>query len=78
MAVIWGKGEWQGLESEKLMVVEFTPVCSPDLLKGGPPLKSPADLVHFPLLYFGGAWYCTLRSRDRARVFGYRTADPSL
>jgi len=50
MAVIWGKGEWQGLESEKLIVVEFTPVCSPDLLKGGPPLKSPADLVHFPLL----------------------------
>ena len=50
MAVVWGKGEWQGLECEKLMGVEFTAVCSPDLLKGAPPLKTPEDLVHYPLL----------------------------
>ncbi len=50
MAVVWGKGDWQGLECEKLMVVEFTPVCSPDLLKGSHPLKTPEDLVHYPLL----------------------------
>ena len=50
LAVVWGKGDWQGLEWEKLMVVEFTPVCSPDLLKGAHPLKTPEDLVHYPLL----------------------------
>ncbi len=50
MAVVWGKGDWQSLECEKLMVVEFTPVCSPDLLKGAHPLKTPEDLVHYPLL----------------------------
>jgi len=50
MAVVWGKGDWQGLECEKLMVVEFTPVCSPDLLKEAHPLKTPEDLVHYPLL----------------------------
>jgi LysR family glycine cleavage system transcriptional activator len=50
MAVVWGKGDWQGLMCEKLMVVEFTPVCSPDLLKKTHPLKTPEDLIHYPLL----------------------------
>jgi len=50
MAVVWGKGDWQGLLYEKLMVVEFTPVCSPDLLKKTHPLKTPEDLIHYPLL----------------------------
>ncbi|MBT4628638.1 MAG: LysR family transcriptional regulator, partial [Deltaproteobacteria bacterium] len=50
LAVVWGKGDWQGLMCEKLMVVEFTPVCSPDLLKKTHPLKAPEDLIHYPLL----------------------------
>ncbi len=50
MAVVWGKGNWQNLNCEKLMVVEFTPVCSPCLLKGAQPLKTPEDLVYYPLL----------------------------
>ena len=50
LAVVWGKGDWQGLMYEKLMVVEFTPVCSPDLLKKTHPLKTPEDLIHYPLL----------------------------
>jgi len=50
LAVVWGKGDWQGLMCEKLMVVEFTPVCSPDLLKKTHPLKTPEDLIHYPLL----------------------------
>ena len=50
MAVVWGIGEWQGLRCEKLMVVEFTPVCSPELIKKTHPLKTPEDLIHYPLL----------------------------
>ncbi len=50
LAVVWGKGDWQGLMCEKLMAVEFTPVCSPDLLKKTHPLKTPEDLIHYPLL----------------------------
>ena len=50
LAVVWGKGDWQGLMYEKLMVVEFTPVCSPDLLKKTHPLKTPEDLIYYPLL----------------------------
>ncbi len=50
LAVVWGKGDWQGLMCEQLMVVEFTPVCSPKLLKKTHPLKTPEDLIHYPLL----------------------------
>ena len=50
LAVVWGKGDWQGLMYKKLMVVEFTPVCSPDLLKKTHPLKTPEDLIYYPLL----------------------------
>jgi len=50
LAVVWGKGDWQGLMCEQLMVVEFTPVCSPELLNKTHPLKTPDDLIHYPLL----------------------------
>ena len=50
MAVVWGIGDWQGLMCEKLMVVEFTPVCSPELIKKTHPLETPEDLIHYPLL----------------------------
>ena len=50
MAVVWGKGDWEGLMCEQLMVVEFTPVCSPELLKNSQPLRTPEDLIHYPLL----------------------------
>ena len=50
MAVVWGKGDWSGLLYEKLMVVEFTPVCSPELLNTSHPLITPEDLIHYPLL----------------------------
>ena len=50
LAVVWGKGDWEGLMCEQLMVVEFTPVCSPKLLKKTHPLKTPEDLIHYPLL----------------------------
>ena len=50
LAVVWGKGDWKGVICEKLMVVEFTPVCSPDLLNNYNSLKTPKDLIKFPLL----------------------------
>ena len=50
LAVVWGKGDWKGVISKKLMVVEFTPVCSPELLNNYNSLKAPKDLIKFPLL----------------------------
>jgi LysR family glycine cleavage system transcriptional activator len=51
VAVRYGAGAWEGLESEFMLRVDYTPVCSPALLKGKHPLKRPADLRHHTLLH---------------------------
>lgn len=50
-AVRFGSGRWPGLTARLLMREEIVPVCSPKLLENGPPLESPADLRHYPLLH---------------------------
>jgi len=50
LAVVWGQGEWKNIMYEQLMEVEFTPVCSPHLLNETDPLRTPEDLIHYPLL----------------------------
>ena len=50
LAVVWGQGKWPNYMFEQLMEVEFTPVCSPNLLKESYPLTTPEDLIHYPLL----------------------------
>ena len=50
LAVVWGQGKWSNYMFEQLMEVEFTPVCSPYLLKESYPLTTPEDLIHYPLL----------------------------
>jgi LysR family glycine cleavage system transcriptional activator len=47
----YGAGVWQGLVSTFLLRDEFFPVCSPALLRGEHPLKSPADLRHHQLIH---------------------------
>lgn len=51
LAVRWGRGNWPGLQSEKLMRAQATPLCSPALLKGEHPLKTPSDLRHHTLIH---------------------------
>ena len=51
IAVRWGPGGWPDVESEFLMTEVLTPVCSPALLKQGPPLRQPEDLRHQVLLH---------------------------
>ena len=51
IAVRWGGGEWSRLESELLMNVEVTPVCSPKLARGPPPLDRPENLRFHTLLH---------------------------
>lgn len=50
LAVRHGRGRWPGVTAEFLFGERFTPVCSPKLLSGPHPLKTPADLVHHVLL----------------------------
>lgn len=46
-----GYGDYHGLESERLVSNSVAPMCSPLLLSGARPLRSPSDLRHFTLLH---------------------------
>ncbi len=41
----------QTIEAELIVREYLTPVCSPGLLEGGPPLREPSDLLRFTLLH---------------------------
>jgi len=50
-AIRYGRGQWAGLRADWLMADELFPVCSPALLQGSKPLKSPEDLRDHVLLH---------------------------
>lgn len=51
VGIRYGHGKWSGLRSDWLMAEELFPVCSPALLKGHHPIRTPDDLRHHTLLY---------------------------
>ena len=51
MAVRYGRGNWPGLRTDWLMAEDMFPVCSPSLLTGEQPLRTPEDLAHHTLLH---------------------------
>ena len=53
LAIRYGGGKYEGVVVEHLMAETIVPVCSPRLLLGPHPLKTPADLVHHALLHDG-------------------------
>lgn len=50
-AIRYGRGQWAGLRADWLMADELFPVCSPSLLRGDEPLRTPGDLKDFVLLH---------------------------
>jgi LysR family glycine cleavage system transcriptional activator len=50
LAVRYGKGDWSGVTARLLLLERLTPVASPALLQGGPPIRTPADLIGHRLL----------------------------
>lgn len=50
LAIRYGEGRWPGLHCEPLIAERLIPVCSPALMDGPRPLKTPADLSHHVLL----------------------------
>src|SRR5215472_12555439 len=54
-AIRYGRGHWPGARSEWLMADEMFPVCSPALLSGKRPLRSPEDLRDHVLLHTSNA-----------------------
>ena len=51
IAIRYGPGDYPGFLVETLMTEQVFPVCSPDLIHGPKPLKSPADLSQHTLLH---------------------------
>jgi len=51
LAIRFGHGVWPGLRADWLMAEDFFPVCSPVLLRGPVPLRTPTDLGQHTLLH---------------------------
>jgi len=51
IAILYGRGNYPSLWVKKLLDLTITPICSPQLMKGDRPLKSPSDLSHYMLLH---------------------------
>ena len=48
---IWhGTDEWRGFDAHCIAPEEIFPVCAPGLLAAGPPLVTPQDLRHYPIV----------------------------
>jgi len=55
-AIRYGRGHWAGLRADWLTADELFPVCSPALLAGDKPLRSPEDLADHTLLHSSGGY----------------------
>ena len=51
LAVTYGKGEWPDRVAERVLTLDFFPVCAPGFLKGPHPLTSASNLCHHKLLH---------------------------
>lgn len=51
IAIRYGGGRYAGLHSDRIVGMREFPVCSPALLEGGHPLRTPDDLRHHTLLH---------------------------
>ena len=51
VAIYYGRGKWKDLHAQKLHTEYLVPVCSPLLLNGTKPLKTPHDLKLHTLLH---------------------------
>ena len=75
VAIRYGHGAWPGVSAVPLLKPEIFPVCSPALIKDGPPLRALSDLAAHTLLdreeagSFGVSW-TTWLTRVRAET-GY-------
>lgn len=51
VAIRWNLGDNAGLIAEKLMNEAVTPMCSPELLNGAAPIRTPSDLLRHTLIH---------------------------
>lgn len=51
IAILWGKGQWEGVQAELLIPGELTPICSPGLIEELGYPQSVDDLQRFTLIH---------------------------
>ncbi|MGI9199512.1 MAG: transcriptional regulator GcvA [Woeseiaceae bacterium] len=51
IAITYGKGDWKRVVSERLLSIDFFPVCAPGLIQGEDELSAPDDLQRMTLLH---------------------------
>ena len=63
VAVDWGVGPWNGLETRMLFRIVYAPVASPALIAAHGGLRTPEDLVRFPIIHQQnrGEWQAWLK-----------------
>jgi LysR family glycine cleavage system transcriptional activator len=71
LAIRSGNGNWPGLEAHLLFPNLFTPVCSPELIRGAA-LKEPSDILRFPIISPNDPWW-----QDWFAAAGVQDFDPS-
>lgn len=72
-AIQFGDGNWPGINCERLFDDVIEPVCSPQVLRSGPPLASIDDLANHRLLqsrYRRNDWFDWLRAVGRSDLEG--------
>lgn len=80
VAVRYGRGDYAGVRSERLLSADVTPVCSPALLTGPKALKRPSDLARHVLIHLRAGeleeprpdWAAWLKAR------GVEGVDPTI
>ena len=75
VAIRFGAGPWEGLHSEPLVDLAFTPLCTPALRDGDPPLRAVDDLAQHTLIHVvqvPAAWREWLREAGRPELRGRR------
>ena len=51
VAILYGHGHYPDMDVQRLLSLTITPICSPKLLTGEHPLRTPEDLKHHMLLH---------------------------
>ena len=51
LAVTYGKGDWPGVVADKVLSIDFFPVCAPSYMQGEHPLTDVANLRYHTLLH---------------------------
>ena len=62
VAIRWGRGDWPGLISHRLMKLDYSPMLSPKLAAGRVNDWPYQGICAAPLVERNMLWYCTSRS----------------